>query len=77
MAHVSELYFMALTADQPMTLYMPLDEELLKRKALALAEHRTQYDGAPTESFRWFAEQVAKEAQAAPATLAEGFQAFF
>ena len=75
---MSELYFTALTADQPITHYMPLTEELLRRKGLALAKHRTQYDGPPTDSIKWFGEQVAKEANAAPPILlAEGFQAFY
>ena len=75
----SELYFFALTADQPMTHYVPLSRQLVAAKANALAKHRSQYDGPPTASVEWIGRQIAREAQAprGRVAIAEGFQAFF
>ena len=74
-----QLWFWALTAAQPITHYVSLDDVALAAKADALAMHRSQYDGPPTDSVRWVGQTVAAQAQATAAGVqfAEGFQGFF
>jgi len=75
-----ELYFFALTADQPLTHYFPLTETLLAKKAGALALHKSQYKGPPVDGLRWVSTQVGSaldgRVRGAPA-MAEGFQGWF
>jgi LmbE family N-acetylglucosaminyl deacetylase len=77
-----ELYFFALTRDQPMTHYVPLTEPLLETKAKALAMHKSQFPTDPIDGLRWVGRQVgaaavsgAKSSSEAP--MAEGFQGWF
>ena len=75
-----QLWFFALTAAQPITHYVPLDESMLARKSAALAKHHSQYDAPPTEAVRWVGATVAAQAQALTpggVQYAEGFQGFF
>ncbi len=60
----------ALTRDQPITHYLPLDERLMALKSEALAAHHSQYPSAPTMDTRWRAERVGKEVGQ---PLAEGY----
>ena len=67
---VEQLYMFALTRDQPITHYLPLDERLMALKSKALAAHHSQYPGAPTMNTRWRVERVGKEVGQ---PLAEGY----
>lgn len=41
-----------------MTHYLKLNEELIAKKAAALAAHRSQYPSPPVQAVRWTAQQV-------------------
>ena len=71
-----ELYFFALTRDQPMTHYFPLTQKLIETKANALAHHKSQYTGPPVDGLRWVSKQVGA-AVGEHVELAEGFQGWF
>lgn len=70
-----ELYFFALTRNQPMTHYVILSNASFKRKLESLGKHRSQYPEPPYEQVEFVGSTVAKEAGIAG--LAEGFQGFF
>ena len=74
-----ELYFFALTRDQPMTHFFPLSEDVLNVKAQALALHRSQYPAPPLVGVKWVASTVADGLSDVehPPKYAEGFQAWF
>lgn len=86
---VEKLFFFALTANQPMTHYLPLSEDLLQAKVAASMLHQSQYLGNETATmatYRWIGRAVGAEAMAhrmgeggseGSEAMAEGFQGWY
>eukprot|EP00041_Stephanoeca_diplocostata_P015371 m.292944 g.292944 ORF g.292944 m.292944 type:complete len:267 (-) comp20012_c0_seq4:169-969(-) len=82
-----ELYFFAISASQPITHYISMDEDTIHTKSTALAKHHSQYPTPPEESVRWVGERIAEAVverggddghrKSSAGLFYEAYQAFF
>ena len=77
----AELYFFALTADQPITHYVELSSAAARMKAGALMLHRSQYPINETtmmDAITWTGQTIGHEVEGLPAgAMVEAWQGFF
>ena len=82
---VEQLYFFALTKNQPISHYVKLDEDLLNIKIKSQSLHKSQYQTPPFNTTKWIASKIASAIDNTKnanndddvVKFAEGYLAFF